>query len=318
MTMLTWDTMGKRLFETGTDRGVLYIGGVGIPWNGLNSVAQSPSGGEAQPYYLDGVKYLNSSAPEEFNATIAAYSYPDEFMQCDGSQAIANGLTITAQDRKEFGFSYRTVVGNDLDGLDHGYKIHIIYNAKATPSQKAFKSLGASADPVAFQWNISSRAVPFTDAAFGTRYGAHVVLDSTKIYPWAMTAVENVLYGTATTDPYLPTPSQLLALFIDNALLKITDNGDGTWTADGPVSIITTTSTYAAFTESATPGLFTPAAGTTATDTGGDGMFTVTSATLRESTSVSGIFMNEDLDQFQINWPSAIFIDADSYKVSSL
>lgn len=318
MTQLTWGATGERFFEAGTDQGVLYLDDTGYAWNGLISVNQAPTGGEPTSYYLDGVSYITASAPEEFKGSIEAYTYPAAFMACDGSEEIAQGLYISQQNRKPFGLSYRTLVGNDLDELEHAYKLHIIYNVMVSPTNRAYSSIGEKTDPTTFQWGITTRPVKFDDPAFGVKYGAHLTLDSREVYPWAMAAIEAVLYGTEDTDPRLPTPDELIALFVDNALLQIFDNGDGTWTAEGPDSIITQSSSTAAFTESATPGLFTPAAGTVATDTGGDGMFTVTSTTLRESTSVSGIFMNENLDYFQIDWPSVVFDDEATYHVSSL
>jgi hypothetical protein len=266
LTKLTWDNIGERFYEAGTDRGVLYIDGVGYAWNGLVSVDQSPSGGDPESFYLDGIPYVTASAPEEFKGSIEAYTFPQEFATCDGSEEIAQGLYIGQQARKPFSFSYRTLVGNDVDELDHGYKIHIIYEAMAGPSKQKNTTLGDKTDPSTFVWDIITRALKFEDPAFGVKYGAHLTLDSREVYPWAMQAVEDVLYGTDTEAPRLPSPSELLALFIDNALLKITDNGDGTWTAEGPDSIIS----------------------------------------MLDST------------KFQIDWPSAVMIDAVSYKISSL
>lgn len=241
MTQLRWNTIGDKFFEAGVDRGVLYLDGAeGIPWNGLISVSESPSGGESQAYYLDGVKSVNRASPEDFAATLEAYTYPLEFETCDGSEEIANGLSITQQRRKPFGLSYRTLIGNDVDGLNHAYKIHILYNALAGPSEKTHETLNDETDPSTFSWEISTRPVKFEDAAFGVKYGAHLVLDSRVVYPWALEVVENVLYGTETTEARLPTPQELLALFVDNALMKVTDNGDGTFTVVGPDQAITT------------------------------------------------------------------------------
>lgn len=240
MTKLIWGTVGERFYETGVDRGVLYLDGAsGVPWNGLISVSESPSGGEAKPYYQDGFKYANSAAPEEFNASIEAYTYPDEFAVCDGTSAMANGLYITQQQRKSFGLSYRTRVGNDVSNIDHGYKIHIIYNAQANPSEKSYSTSSDDPEASTFSWDISTRQTKFEDPSFGVKYGSHLILDSRIIYPWAMEIIEKTLYGDATTEPSLPDPQTLLSLFVDNALLKITDNGDGTWTAVGPDEAIT-------------------------------------------------------------------------------
>ncbi|UGL63248.1 major tail protein [Arthrobacter phage Tokki] len=238
MTKLAWDVVGERFFEAGADRGVLYLDDVGHPWNGLVAVEQSPSGGEPETYYQDGLPYISVSAAEEFKGSIEAYTYPNAFAVCDGSSEIAQGMYLSQQDRKSFGLSYRTLIGNDLQELEYGYKLHIIYNCMASPSNRSYSTLGDSDNVETFNWSISTRPVKFEDAAFGIKYGAHVVLDSREVYPWAMEAVEAVLYGTDETEARLPTPQELLDLFVDNALLKITDNGDGTWTADAPDSII--------------------------------------------------------------------------------
>lgn len=239
MPRLTWDTPGSKVFETGVDRGVLYPqDGDGIPWVGLSSITEGSSGGEAKASYVDGVKYLNRSTPSEATATLEAYTYPDIFSEIDGTQSIAAGLGIMNQPRKEFGLSYRTMVGDDLGGPSKAYKIHILYNSLATPSDKSFSTMGDSSEPSTFSWDLSTRAIKFEDPAFGVKYGSHLVLDTRTMYPWAVAAVEDVLYGTDDIPARLPSPRELLDLFIDNALLKITDNGDGTWTADGPDSII--------------------------------------------------------------------------------
>lgn len=236
---LRWDATGERFYEAGTDQGVLYIDGTGYAWNGLISVDQAPSGGEPEMQYQDGIPYIAASSPEEFKGSIEAFTYPRAFMACDGSQEIAQGLYINQQYRKEFGLSYRTLIGNDIQDLEYGYKLHLIYNCMAAPANRTYSSTNDSTEPSTFQWSLTTRPVKFEDAAFGVKYGAHLILDSREIYPWAMRAVEEVLYGTENTDPRIPSPQELLNLFIDNALLKITDNGDGTWTADGPESIIT-------------------------------------------------------------------------------
>jgi hypothetical protein len=238
--VLSWSTTGERFFEAGVDHGVLYVDDeAGVVWNGLIKVTEKPSGGDAKSYYIDGYKYAEYSSPEEFSMSIEAYTYPEEFTKCDGTELMANGLFITQQRRKPFGMSYRTKIGNDVNGLDHGYKLHLIYNATAVPSEKEFSSFSDSTEPSAFSWDVSTRPKKFEDAAFGVKYGAHLVLDSTKIYPWAMDAVEKVLYGTETSDPRLPEPQELLELFIDNALLQVEDNGDGTWTITGPDDVVT-------------------------------------------------------------------------------
>jgi len=241
-TRLQWGAAGRKYFETGIDRGVLYVDGAAIPWNGLISVQESPSGGDSTPYYLDGIKYLNQASPEDFKGSIEAYMYPDEFSECDGTEMIAAGLYIGQQTRKSFGLAYRTRIGNDIDGLDHGFKLHIIYNALAVPAEKDYQSLSDDTEPSTFNWDFTTKPVKFQDDAFGVKYGSHLTIDSRTTYPWAMLAIEKALFGDDETAPGLPTPQELLQMFVDNALLKITDNGDGTWTAEGPDDIINMTS----------------------------------------------------------------------------
>lgn len=322
MTRLDWNAPGSKVYEAGVDRGVLYIDGLpGVPWVGLVSVSDSPSGGDTKPYYIDGVRYLNISAPSEFGGTLEAYTYPDEFEDCDGAEQLANGLKIQNQKRKEFGLSYRTLVGNDTEGQSHGYKIHLIYNVLAAPSEKQYNSTSDSAEIDTFSWDLSTRQAKFVDDAFGTRIGSHLILDSRVIYPWALEAVEKVLYGSDTEEPRLPTPRELLDLFIDNALLKIMDNGDGTWTADGPTSIISVPSRTVApaFTINQATGFATPNAGTVITDTDGDGLADLTTTNgFRESSQVPGLFINEGHTYFEIDWPSVVMVDENTFRVSSL
>lgn len=233
MPAITWNDLGERYFETGVDRGVLYpVGGEGIPWNGLISVKETPSGGDATPYYLDGIKYANRPAIEEFEGTIEAYTYPDEFALCDGTEAIPNaqGLFATQQVRSKFGLSYRTQIGNDTEGPSHGYKLHLIYNALAEPTEKSYSSESEEVDPSTFSWKFTTTPIPIP----GITYSAHMVIDTRKAWPWAVEAVENVLYGTEDTPSRLPEPQEIMDLFIENALLKVTDNGDGTVTISGP------------------------------------------------------------------------------------
>lgn len=243
---INWGQSGTRIFETGVDRGVVYIDGMGYPWNGLTAVNETPEGGSEQAYYLDGVKYHSGSSMEEFKATIEAFTYPDEFMYCDGTAPMMNGMFITQQRRKSFDFCYRTLIGNDTKGPKHGYKLHLVYNATATPTSKNYGTMGDSTEPSTFSWAISTKRQKFENVQFGVKYGAHIVIDSRTTYPWAMEALENVLYGRAGADgtqAKMPTPEELVALFVDNAMLKITDNGDGTWSAEGPDSVISMLST---------------------------------------------------------------------------
>lgn len=222
MSALTWDGTGQRFFEVGVDRGVLYVPGlIGVPWNGLLSVDESPSGGSPTAFYQEGVKYLNRSSKEEFAGTIEAFTYPDEFSECDGTKRIYYGLNVTEQRRRPFGMSYRTLVGNDIEGQDFGYKIHIVYHALAQPSSKKRETVGEDVDPLTFSWAFTT--TPETLPGVGPF--AHIVIDSTEASPGVIYMLENILYGTDTTDPRLPTPEELVALFANPAqLLRIMPN----------------------------------------------------------------------------------------------
>ncbi len=235
MPRITWDDPSRRLYEIGIDRGVLYPpNSNGVPWNGLTSVKVNPSGGTQQGYYLDGVKYLNVATPEEFEGTITAFTYPDEFAVCDGTARVHSGMFVTQQQRKSFGFSYRTRVGNDLDS-NYGYKIHIVYNALAAPSDKSFDTLGGSVDPIDFSWNITTKPAVMS----GVKPGAHVEIDTRSANPAAISDVEDILYGTEAQAAILPTLAQLMEIFETYAVLSVTDNGDGTFTVNGPDDAIT-------------------------------------------------------------------------------
>lgn len=211
MTRLEWRLPGQRFFEAGVDRGVLYPpnGAVGVPWNGLISISENPSGGEPKPLYLDGVKYLNVSAAEEFAFSIEAFSAPREFAACDGSNMMAAGLFISNQPRKSFDFTYRTLIGNEIEGLDLGYKIHLIYDALAGPSERTNRSISDRTQPLAFKWDATTRprAVP------GIRPTAHLVVDSRRTTSAILTALERELYGTDEIEPHMPTPAELIAIF---------------------------------------------------------------------------------------------------------
>lgn len=210
MSRLKWGDLGERLFETGVDRGVLYLEDAsGVAWSGLVSVTEEPVGGEAVPYYIDGIKYLNRALSEEFEATVEAYTYPDEFALYDGSQRIGNGLFATQQRRKSFGLSYRSLVGNDVEGADYAYKIHIIYNALASPSQHTNSSIGDSISPDNFSWKITTKA----PLRAGRRPTAHFVIDSRETPAALLAEVEGILYGTETEAPRLPTLHELIYHF---------------------------------------------------------------------------------------------------------
>jgi hypothetical protein len=214
MTQLVWDQVGQRVYETGVDHGVLYIPnnlGVyenGYAWNGLTTVTESPSGAEANPQYADNIKYLNLLSAEEFGATIEAFTYPDEFAQCDGSVEPQPGVIIEQQPRKTFGFSYRTKVANDLNP-EAGYKLHVVYGALAAPSEKARATVNDSPEAVAFSWDVTTSPVPVT----GYKPTAHMVFNSTKVGAAGLAALEQALYGTSGADPHLPTPDEILAMF---------------------------------------------------------------------------------------------------------
>jgi hypothetical protein len=216
MAKLTWDNTGERLYETGVDHGVLYIpdsGGAytsGVAWNGLTTVTESPSGAEATALYADNIKYLNLISAEEFGATVEAYTYPEEFGQFDGTYSPSAGIHVGQQSRKPFGLSYRTRLGNDVDGSDHGYKLHLIYNATAAPSEKAYASINDSPEAITFSWELTTTPVSAGDTLKPT---AQIVIDSTKVDATALAALEDALYGTAGDDPHLPTPAEVLAFF---------------------------------------------------------------------------------------------------------
>lgn len=220
MPQLTWNEIGDRHFEVGVDRGVLYTSdGTGVAWNGLTAVTESPSGGEPTPYYLDGIKYINVSSRKEFGGTIEAFTYPDEFAEYDGWALLDHGISVDEQKRKSFGLSYRTGLGNDVDGQEHGYKIHLIYNALAAPTESAYSTLGDDVDPTMFSWGFTTtpgRAVSSVSLA----PLSHIVIDSTKTNPTQLRFIEEYLYGTATQTPMLPTLELVFGLF-ENPLVTL-------------------------------------------------------------------------------------------------
>lgn len=231
MARIAWNTAGSRFYEAGVDRGVLYVGtSVGVPWIGLISVEESPTGGEAKPYYIDGMKYLNLSNAAEFEATISAYTYPVEFSQCDGTARIRSGLFFGQQQRKSFGFSYRTAVGNDTEGSQHGYKIHLVYNALATPSSSSASSYSDSVEATEFSWSLTtkSRVIP------GRNPTAHVIVDSRYTHPVTLEFIEDILYGSETEVSRLPTPQELVDIFDIPVVWEVIDNEDGTFRVAGP------------------------------------------------------------------------------------
>lgn len=215
MPKLVWDQTGKRLFETGVRNGVLYVqdsNGAypkGVAWNGLTAVTESPSGAEPTPLYADDIKYLNLMSNEEFGGTIEAYTYPDEFGACNGEATIADGVTIGQQSRKAFGMCYRTAIGNDVDGNEHGYKLHLIYGALASPSERAYATINDSPEAITFSWEFSTTPV---NAGDGFKPTACLTVDSTKVPTEKMTSLEALLYGTDEVEAKLPLPSEVAAL----------------------------------------------------------------------------------------------------------
>lgn len=213
MSKLVWDQTGERFYETGVKNAVLYVKAEGaypkgVAWNGITAVTESPSGAEATALYADDIKYLNLMSNEEFGATIEAYTYPDEFAECDGSAAIATGVYIGQQTRKAFGLCYRTVLGNDTDSNEYGYKIHIIYDALAAPSEKAYATVNDSPEAITFSWEVTTTPVNVT----GYKPTASVTIDSTKVAPEKLAALEAILYGSESEEARLPLPDEIVTL----------------------------------------------------------------------------------------------------------
>lgn len=213
MAKLEWDKSGERLFETGVNKGVLYVqvGTAypnGVPWNGLTAVTETPSGAEATALYADDIKYLNLVSAEEFGGTIEAYMYPDEFKACNGEADLVDGVSIGQQARKPFGFCYRTTIGNDTEGNSHGYKLHLIYGALASVSEKAFATINDSPEAITFSWEFSTTPVNVT----GHKPTSIITVDSTKVDSTKMAALEDALYGTSDKEAYLPLPDEVVTL----------------------------------------------------------------------------------------------------------
>lgn len=260
MPRLVWSVPGTRFYETGVDQGVLYIRNEpGVVWTGLTSVVENPSGGESRSYYIDGAKYWVATSAEEYEATISAYTYPEEFGECDGTTKVRDGLYATQQQRSPFGFSYRTKVGNDRNGNEHGYKIHVVYNAVASPTQRSYSSVEDSVEPIDFSWDLICRQPNLYEPV-------HIVVDSRYTDSIILAMFEDILYGNELNNARLPTYSEVVELFDTIVRLTVTDHGDGTFTVEAPSSAIT--------------------------------------------------MLEETI--FQITWPSAIYIDEDSYNISTL
>ena len=214
MSKIVWDAVGEHIFETGVRNGVLYLKdaqgaySTGVAWNGLTSVSESPEGAEPTDLYADDIKYLTLMSAENFKATIEAYTYPDEFAECDGSATIADGVTIGQQSRKPFGLCYRTAIGNDTDGNEHGYKLHIVYGCQASPSEKQYSTINDSPEAITFSWEVSTTPVNVN----GKKPTATLIIDSTKADKSKLTALEDILYGSESVEPRLPLPDEIATL----------------------------------------------------------------------------------------------------------
>lgn len=211
---LKWDQTGERIYETGVSNGVLYVQKAngsydnGVAWNGLSTVTESPSGAESNAIYADNIKYLALTSAEEFGATVEAYTYPDEFAECDGSAEVADGVMIGQQDRKAFGMAYKTIVGNDTEKNAHGYKLHMIYGATAAPSEKGYSTVNDSPEPITLSWELSTTPVEVT----GYKPTATLVIDSTKANSEKLKALEDILFGSDETGARLPMPNEVISL----------------------------------------------------------------------------------------------------------
>lgn len=214
MSKIVWDAIGDHTFETGVRNGVLYLKdaqgayNTGVAWNGLTSVSESPEGAEPTDLYADDTKYLTLMSAENFKATIEAYTYPVEFEECDGSATIANGVVIGQQPRKPFGLCYRTAIGNDTDGNEHGYKLHIVYGCQASPSEKQYSTINDSPEAITFSWEVNTTPVNVN----GKKPTATLIIDSTKADKAKLTALEAILYGSESTEPRLPLPDEIATL----------------------------------------------------------------------------------------------------------
>lgn len=218
---ITWDNVGERFFEAGVEKGVLYPFTDnqykdGVPWNGLTAVTESPSGAEPTALWADDIKYLNLMSNEDYNATIEAYTYPKQFEECDGSKEIAPGVVIGQQKRKTFGFSYVTKVGNDVDGVDHGYKLHLVYGCLASPSEKGHSSVNESPEAMTLSWSVSTTPVTVP----GFKPTATVTINSCTVNADELAALEAILYGSEEAEPRLPLPEELITIFKSSAVAQ--------------------------------------------------------------------------------------------------
>ena len=222
MAKLVWDSVGEHLYETGVDHGVLYpwdstqsAYGTGVAWNGLTTITESPSGADFTAIYADNIKYLNLQAAEEFGGTIEAYTYPDEWMECDGSKEVVTGAVIGQQARKSFGLCYRTKIGNDVDSSEHGYKLHIVYGCLATPSERAYQTINDSPEAISFSWEFQTTPVPIVDSngqpINGAKPTSIITIDSTKADSTKLATLEGILYGGENTQARLPLPAEVIS-----------------------------------------------------------------------------------------------------------
>jgi len=222
-----WDQIGERIYQTGLDRGVLYLDdGTAVPWNGLTSVEEE-SNSEIKEFYLNGVKFLQNAIPSDFSAKLKAFTYPEEFEAVNGVVEVEPGMFYHDQPLKSFNLSYRTKIGNDIDGIEHGYKIHLLYNLLANPDNYSFETIGKDAQPSEFSWALTGTP----PAATGYRPTVHISIDSRKADPATLQLLEGILYGSDTSDPRFPTLDEVSGFFGSLGSLVIVDNGDGTWTA---------------------------------------------------------------------------------------
>lgn len=240
MSKLTWGALSDRVFQTGVDRGVLYLDdetSTGVPWNGIASVNEKPSNADVAAYYIDGTKYLSSITIAEYSASLEAYTFPFEFYAFDGT-LFEDGLGFDEQPRKPFGFSYRTKVGDGLKGPEAGYQIHLVYNALAQPTQKSYSTQTKETTPLTFSWDITTTPLPVA----GKSPLSHFIIDSRSTNRWLLIALEEILYGTDTTTARMPAPDEVMSLYSSlwarpDGLLVI-DNGDGTASITGPAGVV--------------------------------------------------------------------------------
>lgn len=230
MTKVVWDNVGDRGFELGLDRGVLYTSDTGVPWNGLISVDAKQDGTAAKPVYYDGLKYNEVVFIGDFAANLTAYTYPDEFLPFDGFSEVATGIFVDGQDRDTFGLSYRTLIGNDTEGTSHGYKINLLYNLTAIPDDVTSKTADTNVEPIEFSWALTSIPDPIP----GLRPSSRLIVNSTKVDSEFLVSLEDILYGTESTDPRLPSILEIYSMLY----LEITDNLDGSWDATAPETLI--------------------------------------------------------------------------------